>query len=162
ARQRVDSLSARLVHPGRRVEQHYQRLDELLGRLEPALRRTLAIKHTRLTAAQTALASVTPSRRIALAASRLDGVGRRLRGAMPLLLTRLKARVTTAEQTLRAVSPLATLARGYAIVSRADGQIVRDAAEVQPDEPLNARLSRGTLSLRVESQRPAAPDEPPA
>lgn len=162
AQQRVDTLSARLVHPGRRIEQHHQRLDELLGRLEPALRRTLALKQARLAAAEATLAGVTPSRRIALAASRLQSASQRLSGAMPLLLTRLKVRVTAAEQTLRAVSPLATLARGYAIVSRANGQIVRSANDVAPDETVHARLSQGVLSLRVEDRLapPAAPEPP--
>jgi len=162
AQQRVDTLSARLVHPGRRIEQHHQRLDELLGRLEPALRRTLALKQARLAAAEATLAGVTPSRRIALAASRLQSASQRLSGAMPLLLTRFKVRVTAAEQTLRAVSPLATLARGYAIVSRANGQIVRSANDVAPDETVHARLSQGALSLRVEDRlAPAADPEPP-
>jgi exodeoxyribonuclease VII large subunit len=161
AEHRLTALSARLVHPGRRIEQHHQRLDELLRRLTPALRRTLQFKQSRLRAAEAALASATPSRRVLLAQSRLQGVEQRLRGALPLVLTRLSARVAEAERTLLAVSPVATLARGYAIVTQANGEIARDAAQLAAGDVVQARLARGALDLRVERALPEA-TEPPA
>jgi exodeoxyribonuclease VII large subunit len=48
-----------------------------------------------------------------------------------------------------ALSPQATLDRGYAVVQRADRSIVRNAAEVADDEPLTARVARGTLHVVV-------------
>lgn len=54
---------------------------------------------------------------------------------------------------LRALSPLATLARGYAIVSRADGAVVRAAEEVSAGDRLRIRLAASEL---------AAVAEPPA
>lgn len=50
---------------------------------------------------------------------------------------------------LRALSPAATLGRGYAIVQRADGHVVRAAAEVGPGEPLRVRLAEGQLAATV-------------
>ncbi len=147
---RLQSLGARLIHPGRRIEQHHQRLDELLQRLRPALARTLETKRRRLASAEAALASATPARRMLLSTARLQTVEQRLRGTAPLLLARLKVRVEAAERTLQAVSPLATLSRGYAIVSGADGAIARDATAVAPGDAVKARLARGTLQLRVE------------
>jgi exodeoxyribonuclease VII large subunit len=44
---------------------------------------------------------------------------------------------------LRALSPAATLQRGYAIVQRADGHVVRAAGEVQPGDVLRLRLAEG-------------------
>ena len=49
---------------------------------------------------------------------------------------------------VRALSPAATLARGYAVVQRADGLVVRDEAEVAPDELLRVRLAVGELPAR--------------
>jgi exodeoxyribonuclease VII large subunit len=51
---------------------------------------------------------------------------------------------------LRALSPRATLERGYAIVQRADGHVVRSAAEVQPDDILRVRLADGELQAGVQ------------
>jgi exodeoxyribonuclease VII large subunit len=50
---------------------------------------------------------------------------------------------------LRTLSPLATLRRGYAIVRRGDGAVVREPAEVGPGEPLRVRLAGGELAARV-------------
>jgi exodeoxyribonuclease VII large subunit len=50
---------------------------------------------------------------------------------------------------IRALSPAATLERGYAIVQRADGAVVREAAAVDVGEPLGVRLAAGRLSVTV-------------
>ena len=50
---------------------------------------------------------------------------------------------------LRALSPAATLERGYAVVQRADGLVVRDPAEVVADDELAVRVARGRFGVRV-------------
>jgi exodeoxyribonuclease VII large subunit len=50
---------------------------------------------------------------------------------------------------LRALSPGATLARGYAIVQRADGHVLLDASEVAPGDPIRVRLAEGELTATV-------------
>ncbi len=55
-----------------------------------------------------------------------------------------------------ALSPAATLQRGYAVVQRADGALVRDPADVGPGEPLQVRVAGGRLGVRVD---PAATGE---
>ncbi|MFI1192081.1 exodeoxyribonuclease VII large subunit [Micromonospora sp. NPDC020750] len=52
---------------------------------------------------------------------------------------------------LRALSPAATLDRGYAIVQRADGHVVRSAGEVGGGDPLRVRLAEGELAATVDS-----------
>jgi exodeoxyribonuclease VII large subunit len=51
---------------------------------------------------------------------------------------------------LRALSPAATLERGYAIVQRADGHVVRAAGEVGAGDPLRVRLADGELAATVD------------
>ena len=50
---------------------------------------------------------------------------------------------------LRALSPAATLQRGYAIVQRADGAVVRAASDVTEGDPLRIRLADGELTAKV-------------
>jgi exodeoxyribonuclease VII large subunit len=50
---------------------------------------------------------------------------------------------------LRALSPSSTLQRGYAIVQRADGHVVRAADEVKTDDLLRVRLADGELRATV-------------
>ncbi|WP_428961897.1 exodeoxyribonuclease VII large subunit [Micromonospora fluostatini] len=51
---------------------------------------------------------------------------------------------------LRALSPAATLDRGYAIVQRGDGRVVRAAGDVDPGDHLRVRLAEGDLAVTVE------------
>ncbi|MER5635861.1 exodeoxyribonuclease VII large subunit [Kitasatospora sp. NPDC002227] len=48
-----------------------------------------------------------------------------------------------------ALSPLATLERGYAVLQRADGHVVTDAAQVTPGEQLHARVAEGGFGVTV-------------
>ena len=50
---------------------------------------------------------------------------------------------------LRALSPAATLQRGYAIVQRGDGHVVRAAGEVAVEDLLRVRLAEGELQAVV-------------
>jgi exodeoxyribonuclease VII large subunit len=50
---------------------------------------------------------------------------------------------------LRALSPAATLQRGYAIVQRDDGHVVRAATDVKTDDLLRVRLAEGELRAAV-------------
>lgn len=50
---------------------------------------------------------------------------------------------------LRALSPAATLERGYAIVQRADGHVVRAAADVAGGDLLRVRLAEGELTAKA-------------
>ena len=69
-------------------------------------------------------------------------------------LRRSGDRLARAGQTLDAVSPLATLSRGYAIVSAyPDGPILRDAESALAGERVEARLASGSLVCRVEEIR---------
>jgi exodeoxyribonuclease VII large subunit len=51
---------------------------------------------------------------------------------------------------LRALSPAATLHRGYAIVQRGDGRVVRAADEVAAGATLRVRLAEGELTATVD------------
>lgn len=56
---------------------------------------------------------------------------------------------------LRALSPAATMARGYAVVQRADGHVVQDAADAPAGEPLRIRVAAGELAATVTAATPA-------
>ncbi|MFK3982925.1 exodeoxyribonuclease VII large subunit [Micromonospora sp. NPDC050397] len=69
--------------------------------------------------------------------------------------SRLTAATGELRQTvarLRALSPAATLERGYAIVQRADEQVVRAADEVAGGDQLRIRLADGELTATVDGQ----------
>ena len=65
------------------------------------------------------------------------------------LTERCGERLTGLGHRLDALSPLATLRRGYAIVSRPDGRLVSLAAEVSPGDMLAVRLQDGRVHVHA-------------
>lgn len=54
---------------------------------------------------------------------------------------------------LHLLSPFATVARGYAIVTKNDGSVLRDAMTVHPGERIHLQLQQGKLTATVESAK---------
>ncbi|MFB4204084.1 Exodeoxyribonuclease 7 large subunit [wastewater metagenome] len=158
----------RLQHPGRRLQERAQRLDELEQRLAGAQRRAIATRRQHLAGLARRLAPHDPRRRIPERRERVDELTRRLGNGVRRTLAAKRTGLTHQMHALQAVSPLATLERGYAIVADAgNGVPLRDATEAGDGTRVLARLSRGELLCRVESHRPAggetllpAPDNP--
>lgn len=65
-------------------------------------------------------------------------------------LGRLAQRLRQNHEQLQALAPMQVLKRGFAILRKADGSIVRNSTDVSPGEGLEALLSTGALKLRVE------------
>jgi exodeoxyribonuclease VII large subunit len=151
-----------LTHPGARLQQGAQRLDELEQRLAGHLRITLSEARLRAQRTITRLRDASP----ALALQRLDRrralLDARLRAALPARLAALAQRHALARRTLDAVSPLATLDRGYAIVLREGGKVLRDTADVPVGTRIEARLGRGRLRATVDEILPPDTPETPA
>jgi exodeoxyribonuclease VII large subunit len=138
------------LHPSVRIEQQSQRLDELGGRLGGALRSRLEMDAHRLAARRAELIALSPRAQLAAISRRLAVTATRLPAALALRLSQSGDRLSGTVRALNAVSPLATLDRGYAIVTRADdGRLVTDAAEAAAGTEIEARLARGRLRARV-------------
>ena len=129
---RLAALQRRLglAHPGARLHQQMQRLDDLTLRLGAAARLALGASRVRI--------------------DRLDA---RLQRAGSAHVAKANHRLALCSRALDAVSPLATLSRGFAIVTRADGTLLTDAALAGEGEDIEARLARGTVVARVTGRK---------
>ncbi|GAA2242986.1 exodeoxyribonuclease 7 large subunit [Streptomyces ruber] len=65
-------------------------------------------------------------------------------------LDRSLSELTHTHARVVALSPAATLQRGYAVLQKADGEVVRAPEEVTADEPLRARVAGGEMTVRVD------------
>jgi exodeoxyribonuclease VII large subunit len=95
------------------------------------------------------LARAHPGNKLQQQTQRLDDLDLRLRRAWDNAFVRAGQRLQLAQRSLDGISPLATLERGYAIVTRADGTVLQDAAEVKEGDEIEARLRRGSVRARV-------------
>ncbi len=149
---RMRELVRRLgrLHPAQAVRERMQRLDELQARALAAMRRESRSRRERLLRVVALLNAASPAARVAALRQRATHAGCRLAPSLGLRIARERGRLQAAMQTLHVASPLATLARGYAIVSlAADGAVLRDSADARPGTEIGARLARGSIRARV-------------
>jgi len=87
---------------------------------------------------------------LAAAARDLDGHGRRLPAATTRQLERAAQRVDVLDARTRALDPQRALARGWAIVRRADGAVVRSVGDAPPGSVLAVQVADGSLQATVD------------
>jgi exodeoxyribonuclease VII large subunit len=132
------------------LDAHAQRLDELEQSLIRALRRRLQERRERLRWLMGRAALLRPSTRLTQERLRLENLTERLYRGWQNAQSARRERLLPLVRTLSAVSPLATLERGYAIVSVEGGAILRNAGDAKPGTLIEARLAQGRLRARVE------------
>ena len=154
-RRRVDGLAQSVrrlerLHPAQAVRQRMQRLDELQARALAAIRRQSRSRSDRLLRLAAELSAASPATRLASLRLRTTQAARRLAPSFRHAVALAHGRLRAALRALHATSPLATIGRGYAIVTRAaDGAVVRDPVEAPAGTDIEARLARGSLRARV-------------
>jgi exodeoxyribonuclease VII large subunit len=152
-RQRLDWLSKRLQlrHPGQYLRQQVQRLDEFEQRIRLSIQSGFSNLQSSLHEKLARLKQATPGHRITRYALQQHGLLQRLNTTTGILLEGRKQQLAAACRTLDAVSPLATLERGYAIVTRpASNKIIRRTSDIKTGEQIEARLTDGRLLCTVD------------
>lgn len=130
-------------------------VDAFSAQLTDGLSRTVQTKRWALAERQARLAGLSPRAQLTHARQRLTDVMTRSRRAVRQRLQLERERLNGLTQTLNTVSPLAVLSRGYAVVTQADGAVVRRAAEVQTGEALRVRVSEGEFGVEVVNEQHA-------
>jgi hypothetical protein len=120
--------------------------------LEPPPADPFAIPITPLDALATRLARQSPAARVAGALARVDALRPRLARAVAQRLASSRTEISYLERRLRSAGPEETLARGYAIVTAADGSLVRSVAAAPPGAALQVQLADGTVPVRVAAE----------
>ncbi len=148
--QQLNWLRSRLRHPGSRLQEHYQRLDELEIRLRNSWHSHRQRYQHRLQLLASQLQQAAPVARIEQARQHTANQGRRLQQQLRHHLQQYRQRLAAASGLLDAVSPLATLQRGYSIISDDKDGIVSNQNQLKEGDRIHARLASGELLCRVE------------
>lgn len=145
------AVDAALDRAGGALEARLQAVERRLGTVDVdrAVRHGLDRAGERLERASIRLAGAHPDRVVRAAADRLAGVD--FRRPVWEGLGRADGRLAAELRHLRALSPQRTLERGYAVVTRADGSVLRDASGVRAGELVSARLARGAVTASIVS-----------
>ncbi|MEW2129395.1 exodeoxyribonuclease VII large subunit [Streptomyces sp. NPDC005435] len=92
-----------------------------------------------------------PHRMLDERAAQVDALLERGRRTLGHLLDRADSELTHTHARVVALSPAATLRRGYAVLQKADGHVVRAPDEVTAGEGLRARVAEGEFAVRVDT-----------
>lgn len=143
------SAAAELATPDR---------DQLLEQLQARRREMQLLMSTRLEARLRMLAAVeqrliasSPQAKLDNERQRFDEVDRRLRRSLTAEIRLRRSRLDGLVKTLGAVGPRAVLARGYAIVERQQGDVIRSVSELAAGDQVGVTLHQGRFSARVEA-----------
>ena len=154
--QSLDNISLRLRHPGERLREHNQRLDDLAIRLQQAMTINLQNRHSNTQQLQNRLLQRSPARLVEKIRHRTEHLSEHLQHQMQKKLERQNHQLQQLSGHLNAVSPLATLSRGYSIVQK-NGDIIRDANTLSPGDQITTRFSSGSASCTVNTLHPESP-----
>lgn len=138
-----------LQHPRQRLQRRLQRIDELEQRLRLTTHYRFRAFAGRLAELNLRVQRCSPRMRLAQTSARHERLTRRLASAMKADLASRRQRLDTLSGTLHAISPLATLDRGYALVTSTDGALLRDSVDAAAGDVLHVRLSKGRLTVEV-------------
>lgn len=152
---RVNWLARRLMQAGPepRLERLAQRLDELDRRLAAAIPARVARLDRPLADLERRLAAQSPARLLAILRQREGVLTGRLQAAGPALIRLRGQRLALAVRTLETVSPLATLARGYALVTADEGHVVTETTGLTAGDEVTVRLATGAFTAIVKKVR---------
>ena len=151
--QKLDWLSGRLQqqHPKQKLTRNQQRLGELEIQLKKAVQHRLAYNARTLETQTARLGLHSPMSAIHRHQQQQTYLAERLVNATNNHLKQLNQRLLNTSQTLHAVSPLATLNRGYALVTeQTSGQIIRSTEQLKLGDKVTTRLAKGYFASQVD------------
>ncbi|MFI6641539.1 exodeoxyribonuclease VII large subunit [Streptomyces sp. NPDC050504] len=130
-----------------------EELDKVAALRDRALRtvRGLLDREERGLAAALARPSMErPHRMVDDREAEVDALVERSRRMLGHLLDRAESELSHTRARVLSLSPAATLERGYAVLQREDGAVVRSAGDVEEGTRLRARVAEGEFAVRVD------------
>jgi exodeoxyribonuclease VII large subunit len=152
----IDQLARRLVHPRAKLDAQAEALTRLRLRLGAAASRLLSDRRWRV--AELLQRSQTRLPHLAELAARSARLLARLSSAANATLGRAATSCAGFAAGLSQLDPHKVLERGYSIVQKPGGEVVRDSAALARGETVVLRFAKGGAEARIETtDRPVKP-----
>lgn len=137
-----------LTSPEQLVVRYWQKLDYLERRLRMAMAQSLTFRQQKCQAMLTQLSAKHPKTMLMQVKMKIQQLEAQNVQAMHIILARCQHRFQTQLTTLNVVSPLATLERGYALVTH-HHQLVTDSGMLIIGDEVDVRLAKGGVRCQV-------------
>ena len=145
--QRLDLLGRRLQHPGQRLAQQQRELQQKARQLQQTLH--YQQQHRQQQLGRYALRLQHQAPQLLPQQQQLARARQRLQQAWQQRLTAAQHQLGQLQYRLLPWDPQQVLARGYALVQRGDGSLVRTAEATRAGEMLDIRFSDATIKVEV-------------
>ncbi len=150
--QTVDWLGKRLTQssPSATVARQTAWLENLSQMMAAAMRHSLGNKANRYERTRAHLLQQSPALKLQSKVAEFSALKQRLRAAVNAKLQRTATQLQLAARALHSVSPLATLDRGYSIISLPnDRGVLTNATDAAVGDLIDAQLADGRIEARV-------------
>ena len=138
-----------LRHPGEKLRETSQRLDNLESKMKSLLVNIVLEKQGRFERCVSTLKSASPLNLIKPNQNAITVYSMNLLNAMKMNIEKKKKIYLKNINTLEAVSPLSVLGRGYSIVSNEDNNIISSSADLKLKQKIRARFKEGQVIAEV-------------
>jgi exodeoxyribonuclease VII large subunit len=139
-----------LRHPGERLRDQAQRLDGLEQRLRHHWQYQFSQKQHQLKINNSELWLHSPENTLKQFSATIKSLKYRIHASQVNKLKSSQQQLTSTAQLLNTVSPLATLQRGYSIITDSSGEIIRRASDLTSGAKITAQLNAGKLDCTVD------------
>lgn len=147
--QMVEARAQRIGTPRRKIERLQMLLDAMADAMEKKLIESTAGTKVDFSKCLYRLSRFDPEPKLARTKEKINALASRLASRQASRLGRAAEIVRLREAQISAFSPFAALSRGYSIVSKENGQILKNAEQCELNERLKITLSKGCIDCNV-------------
>ena len=152
----LSHLQQRLRSPERRLQQHYQQLDQLENRLQRAFAQQQQRHLLQLKQLAQALQQQHPKRQLHTHSQQLQQLHQRLVRSQQQHLQTSQLKFARFVQLLQSLSPLQVLARGYSLTRNQQAQVVHSTKQLKLGDSVITQLQEGEFEAQVTKLTPAS------
>ena len=145
----LDLKIALLRHPGEKLRETSQKIDNFETRMKGTLINISLEKKNTLEGNIASLKSSSPMAKIKSSQNRINVDSMKLINSIGRNIEKNKKTYLQNINTLEAVSPLSVLARGYSIVTDEKSNIIISSSELNPNQKIKARFKEGEVLAEV-------------
>ena len=143
-------LDQRLESPENKIEQLYQRFDDLKLRMDQSLKTQFQKTKTQLDNLRQRL--VSPERIHKDSLERVHQLFKRLQMSQKHTLQEKKELLSYRASLLNSLSPLGVLGRGYSIAFKGE-EVIRSVDQIKPGDMIKVKLSDGSLESQIQNTK---------
>lgn len=153
-RQKLAATAARLRHPGDKLQQQAQQLDQFEQRLIRN-QKTAIDKHTeRLANISLRLKQQSPSKAVSQNLVKVKSLAARLARSSEQLQHSRNTKLSHLADLLQGVSPLATMGRGYSVTRNAEGKIISNSSKIKEGDSISIQFHQGSADCTIKATQP--------